>query len=195
MKQEVEKLEEKSQSNPNPETKPMSASGRTEVVEVFTETLKAATQDVSAALLTLTEEERRRTYKPHMGVEAPAGILARLVANEPKFAARVPEVDAGEMLDEIELIAAYLRLRTDLARTLRAVDDSLMVVRNALYQEASLIHGQAQLIGQRYPEIVDPQDVSVFDEFLGRGISRPKPEDDPVVVEPVVPAVNGGDSQ
>lgn len=168
----------KPNSNPNP------TPSRTAAIKSFAQAFRALAESAKAAVDTMSETERKRMHKPFSGVEAPASLLALVVKDHPDVCVRA-QVDAGEMLDRVELIAAAIELRAELAAWVRSLDDTMLVQRSELFQSANILYRLAQLDPRSAPQLLEK--VQVFEEFLTRGRKGGKQEDDPVVIEPVAP--------
>lgn len=173
---------------------PMKAAERIETLEEVRKAFSSIA-GASAALVSLDEATRQATFRPMQGVEAPALNLAAVVEENAALAAQMPKtVDPREMRDQIELLMAITRLRADVARWSRWLDDTALVLRSELYQSAAVIYRITTADPRANTDVVEK--VKVFSDFVSRGKTGPKPEDDPVVLEPtpdepIVPFSNG----
>lgn len=176
------------QAESTPSTlKPMKAAERRAVVESVIDAIQGT--NANAALVSLTDAARRSTFRPMSGLEAPALSLTQVVEKTPTIRAALPSVDPKEIGDVVALIFALDHAREELSRWLKWMDDSALVLRADLFQTVSMIHR----VATANPAASADSQVKIFEEYLARGKRGPKPEDDPVVVEPVAPLSNGHD--
>src|SRR5688572_30461213 len=127
----------------------MTAEARSEVIQQMVTAIVAATKP--GALVTLTDTARRHTYKPYQGVEAPAASLARFAAQDPRLV--TAGVDPKEMLDRVELVDDLQKAKATFASVLRSLEDTLIVVRDELFRDTSVIYGLAQANKRLSPEL------------------------------------------
>src|SRR5687767_8671389 len=97
-------------SNPNP------TALRTAAIKELRKAFDAEAEKVIPAVDSLSENQRRTVHKPFANVEAPASLLALVLRDNPEMAALVPQIDSKEMLDKVELIAAAIDARAELAK-------------------------------------------------------------------------------
>lgn len=171
----------------------MMADERSEAIQQLIAAIQAAAKP--GLLVPLSDTARRHTYKPYQGVEAPAASLARFAGADPRLV--TAGVNPKEMLDRVELVDHLSRAKALLTTVVRSIEDTMIVVREELFRDTSVIYRLAQANTRLSPELAET--VEVFEDFLARGKKgKPAGEVTPAPVEeplptprPLIPAVTG----